>query len=115
MWYMNDLMNSSNYLTVKEKEAIENSNNGKKIIATAEEYEKYGNWMFSQEQEPVLTLNSIDTTKITYYATNDYIETNLITPEAPENYTYVFTNYKVDVTSPIMVVDKNGNEKTDFQ
>ena len=115
MWYMNDLMNSSNYLTVKEKEAIENSNNGKKIIATAEEYEKYGNWITSIKEEPVLTLNSIDTSKITYHVTNDYIETNLITPEAPEDYAYVFTNYTVEVTSPITVVDENGNKKTDFQ
>lgn len=115
MWYMNDLMNSSNYLTVKEKEAIENSNNGKKIIATAEEYEKYGNWISSVEGLPVLTLDNIDTSKITYYVTNDYIETNLITPEAPEDYAYVFTNYTVEVTSPNTVVDENGNEKTDFQ
>lgn len=115
MWYISDLYENSNNLTTAEKEAIENSTNGKKIITAIEEYEKYGNWISSVEGLPVLTLDNIDTSKITYYATNDYIETNLITPEAPEDYAYVFTNYTVEVTSPITVVDENGNEKTDFQ
>lgn len=114
-WYMSDLYGDSNNLTATEQEAIENSTNGKKLITAIEEYEKYGNWISSVEGLPVLTLDNIDTSKIAYYATNDYIETNLITPEAPEDYAYVFTNYTVEVTSPITVVDENGNEKTDFR
>ena len=66
-------------------------------------------------EEPKLTLEEINIKDITYYATNDYIETNLITPDCSKDYTYLFTDYEVKTTSPVTVVDENGKEKTSFQ
>ena len=51
---------------------------------------------------------------ITYHVTNDYIETSLITPDCTNDYAFAFSDYIVKTTSPVIVVDENGNEQTEF-
>ena len=116
LWWMRDASNQEDrYLTKKEKEQIKNSSNGKVVAEKIEEFEKFLAWNDSLTEEPKLTLEEINTKDITYYATNDYIETNLITPNCSKDYTYLFTDYEVKTTSPVIVVDEKGKEKTSFQ
>ena len=113
-WWINDIDFQSNNLTEEEKELIKNSPNGKKIAEKIEEYERYSNWWNSDDYStPVL--DDINTDNITYYVTDDYIETSLITPDCTKDFSYMFTDYEVKVSSPITVVDKNGNEKQEFE
>ena len=113
-WWMDDIDFQSNNLTEEEKELIKNSPNGKKIAEKIEEYERYSNWWNSgDDSTPVL--DDINTDNITYYVTDDYIETSLIIPDCTKDYSYMFTDYQVNVPSPITVVDKDGNNKTEFQ
>ena len=116
LWWMKDIDSQWDiYLTKKEKEQIKNSSNGKVVAEKIEEFENFLTWYDSQMEEPKLTLEEINIKDITYYATNDYIETNLITPDCSKDYTYLFTDYEVKTTSPVTVVDENGKEKTSFQ
>ena len=116
LWWMNDVFNQEDrYLTKKEKEQIKNSSNGKVVAEKIKEYEKLIKWEESLTEEPKLTLEEINTKDITYYATNDYIETNLITPNCSKDYIYLFTDYEVKTTSPVIVVDEKEKEKTSFQ
>ena len=116
LWWMNDVFyQEDRYLTQVEKEQIKNSSNGKIVADEIEEFENFLTWYDSQMEEPKLTLEEINIKDITYYATNDYIETNLITPDCSKDYTYLFTDYEVKTTSPVTVVDENGKEKTSFQ
>ena len=101
-WIMNEL-------TEEEKELIQSSPNGKKIIDKAEEYINYVN----SDSNPVL--NDINTENITYTVTDNYIETSLIIPDCAKDYSYIFTDYQVNVPSSITVVDKEGNNTTEFQ
>ena len=115
-WWMSDLVNDAdNNLTKEEKEAIKVSENGKKVAEKLEEYQKYNDWIYSEDAYSTpLTLDEIDTSKITYTVTNDYIETSLITPDCTKGYSYLFTNYQVEVPSQVIVVDKNGKEQKEF-
>ena len=116
LWWMKDIDSLRDiYLTKKEKEQIKNSSNGKVVAEKIEEFEKFLAWNDSLTEEPKLTLEEINTKDITYYATNDYIETNLITPNCSKDYTFIFTDYEVKTTSPVIVVDEKGKEKTSFQ
>ena len=116
LWWMNDVFyQEDRYLTQVEKEQIKNSSNGKIVADEIEEFENFLTWYDSQMEEPKLTLEEINIKDITYYATNDYIETNLITPDCSKDYTYLFTDYEVKTTSPVIVVDEKGKEKTSFQ
>ena len=108
LWYM------SGTLTEEEQVVIKNSPNGKKLVEKIEEYERYNNWWNSGDDSDG-TLDEINTGNITYYVTDDYIETSLITPDCTKDYSYMFTDYEVKVSSPITVVDKNGNEKQEFE
>ena len=113
-WWMDDINFQLNNLTEEEKELIKNSPNGKKIAEKIAEYERYSNWWNSDDYStPVL--DDINTDNITYYVTDDYIETSLIIPDCTKDYSYMFTDYQVNVPSPITVVDKDGNNKTEFQ
>ena len=98
-----------NSLTEEEIELIKSSPNGKKIIDKLEEYINYRN----SDHNPVL--NDINTENITYTVTDNYIETSLIIPDCAKDYSYMFTDYQVNVPSPITVVDKEGNNTTKFQ
>ena len=108
LWYM------SGTLTEEEQVVIKNSPNGKKLVEKIEEYERYNNWWNSGDDSDG-TLDEINTGNITYYVTDDYIETSLITPDCTKDYSYMFTDYEVRASSPITVVDKNGNEKQEFE
>ena len=100
-WWMNDKYIQTNNLTEEEKELIKNSPNGKKIVEKIEEYERYNNWWNSDDYStPVL--DDINTDNITYYATDDYIETSLIIPDCTKDYSYMFTDYQV--VSPMIVL-----------
>ena len=68
----------------------------------------------NDDSEQMGQLNPIDTAEISYHVTNDYIETELITPTAKDPYSLMFREYEVNVSSPITVVDENGKEKTTF-
>ena len=113
-WWINDIDYQTNNLTEEEKELIKNSPNSKKLIEKIEEYERYNNWLYSDNQSAPM-LDEINTDSITYYVTDDYIETSLITPDCTKDFSYMFTDYEVKVSSPITVVDKNGNEKQEFE
>ena len=116
LWWMKDIDSQwDRYLTKEEKDQIKNSSNGKVVAEKIKEYEKLIKWEESLTEEPKLTLEEINTKDITYYATNDYIETNLITPNCSKDYTFIFTDYEVKTTSPVIVVDEKGKEKTSFQ
>ena len=114
-WWMNDIYSQENNLTEEEKELIKNSPNGKKLVEKIEEYERYNNWWNSGDNQSAPMLDEINIDNITYYVTDDYIETSLITPDCTKDYSYMFTDYEVKVSSPITVVDKNGNEKQEFE
>ena len=115
-WWVDDIRNEDDYnLTKEEKEAIKVSENGKKVAEKLEEYQKYNDWIYSEDAYSTpLTLDEIDTSKITYTVTNDYIETSLITPDCTKDYSYLFTNYQVEVPVRVIVVDKNGKEQKEF-
>ena len=113
-WWVYDIEYQENNLTEEEKELIKNSPNGRKLTEKIEEFERYNNGRNSDDYStPVL--DDINTDNITYYVTDDYIETSLITPDCTKDYSYMFTDYEVKVSSPITVVDKNGNEKQEFE
>ena len=113
-WWINDIDYQTNNLIEEEKALIKNSPNGKKVVEKIEEYERYNNWLYSDNQSAPM-LDEINIDNITYYVTDDYIETSLITPDCTKDYSYMFTDYEVKVSSPITVVDKNGNEKQEFE
>ena len=112
LWWTWDVeANDDFYLLKEEKEAIASSEAGKKVAEKIEGYKKYIN-------SPVgftPSIDNIDMSNITYHVTNDYIETNLITPNCSKDYTFIFTDYEVKTTSPVIVVDEKGKEKTSFQ
>ena len=113
-WWVYDIEYQENNLTEEEKELIKNSPNGRKLTEKIEEFERYNNGRNSDDYStPVL--DDINTDNITYYVTDDYIETSLIIPDCTKDYSYMFTDYQVNVPSPITVVDKDGNNKTEFQ
>lgn len=116
LWWMTDMVYSTDKnLTEAEKEKIKASTSGKEVAEKIEEYVKYMTWESAQEEEPVMTLDNIDTSNLSYHATNDYLETELITPTSTREYSYIFTYYEVKVSSPLEVVDENGNEKREFE
>ena len=109
LWWIDDIHYQENNLTEEEKELIKNSPNGKKIVDKVEEYMNFEN------SDHNLVLNDINTENITYTVTDNYIETSLIIPDCAKDYSYMFTDYQVNVPSPITVVDKEGNNATEFQ
>ena len=115
-WWVDDIWNEDDYnLTKEEKEAIKVSENAKKLVEKIEEYQKYNDWTYSEDSYSTpKTIDKIDTSKITYTVTNDYIETSLITPDCTKDYSYLFTNYQVEVPAQVIVVDKNGKEQKEF-
>lgn len=115
-WLLDDLRFNDNYnLSEEEKKMIEESEKGKILIDKLEELKRLYNWTETVEEEPVFTLDNIDTSNLTYHATNEYLETGLITPTSTAEYSYLFTHYEVKVSSPLKVVDENGNEKSEFE
>ena len=109
-----------NQLSALEKKAIKESPNGQKITKFIENFEKLNSVQslstFGEDEgiEEMVYLNPINSEDIGYHVTNDYIETELITPTAEDPYSLMFREYEVNVSSPITVVDENRKEKTTF-
>ena len=92
---------------------LKESDVGNKMLNYLDEWEKYIKWYIEDNQQ--VQLNPITKDNITYHVTNDYIETNLITPTSVNKvYKNKFTNYQVEVASPMLIVNSNGEEQTEF-
>lgn len=75
-------------------------------------WEDYVDWYLDGSE---VELDPITEGDISYYVTNDYIETNLITPSSTGKvYSEKFASYRVRVESPMIVVNKEGEEQTEF-
>ena len=61
-------------------------------------------------------MDQINSENITYTVTDEYIETNLITP-ANKNKPYekLFDSYQVEISEPFEVVNSKGKEQTTFK
>lgn len=108
----------ANQLTALEKQAIKELPSAQKIEDTMDRIDNIFQTTSSiatlQSGEPRVDLNNLDLTNITYYVTDDYIETSLIKPSTTDNFKTVFNVYEVNVKEPITVVDENGNQQTEF-
>lgn len=103
------------FLMPEEVEKIKESENGKILIEKYKELERLYNWQEKGEDLSTIVLDNIDISNLSYHAANDYLETELITPRSTAEYSYLFTHYEVKVSAPLKVVDKNGNEKSEFE
>ena len=102
-----------NRLSAGDKEMLKESDVGNKMLNYLDEWEKYIKWYIEDNQQ--VQLNPITKDNITYHVTNDYIETNLITPTSVNKvYKNKFTNYQVEVASPMLIVNSDGEEQTEF-
>ena len=102
-----------NNLSAGDKKLLKESDVGNKMLAYLDTWEEYVNWYIEENQQ--VELDSITQEDISYQVTNDYIETNLITPKTTGKvYANKFKSYQVDVSSPMIVVDEQGEEKTTF-
>ena len=102
-----------NNLSAGDKKLLKASEVGDKMLSYLDTWEKYVNWYIEENQQ--VELDSITQEDISYQVTNDYIETNLITPKTTGKvYANKFKSYQVDVSSPMIVVDEQGEEKTTF-
>lgn len=101
-----------NNLSAGDKKLLKESKYGDKFIEYLNTWEDYVDWYLSGAN---VELDSITQDDIAYYATNDYIETKPITPKSTGKvYSDKFTSYTVTVSSPMTVLDAEGNEKTTF-
>ena len=102
-----------NRLSAGDKEMLKNSKVGNKMMKYLEEWDKYVKWYIDDNQK--VELDEITMENITYYVTDDYIETNLITPASTNKvYSNKFTSYDVEASSPMKVININGEEQTRF-
>ena len=102
-----------NRLSAGDKEMLKNSEVGNKMMKYLEEWHKYVKWYIDDNQK--VELDEITMEDITYYVTDEYIETNLITPASTNKvYSNKFTSYDVEASSPMKVININGEEQTRF-
>ena len=102
-----------NALSAGDKELLKNSKYGDKMLSYLDTWEEYVAWYLDGQN---VELDSITQDDISYYVTNDYVETKLITPKSTGKvYSDKFTSYTVEVSSPMTVLDINGNEKKEFK
>ena len=103
----------TNNLSAGDKLLLKNSKYGDKILSYLDTWEDYVAWYLDGQN---VELDSITQDDISYYVTNDYVETKLITPKSTgEVYSDKFVSYTVEVSSPMTVLDSNGNEKEEFK
>ena len=103
----------ANELSAGDKQLLKKLSVGDKMLKYLDAFEQYVSWYLDGEN---VELNSITQSDISYHVTNDYIETNLITPESTGNvYFNNFTSYEVKVSSPFVVMNKNGEEQSKFK
>lgn len=103
-----------NNLSAGDKELLKNSEIGNKMIKYLDTWEKYINWYVDENKK--VELDPVMPTDISYHLTNEYIETNLITPKSTGKvYSNKFDSYKIQVSEPMVVVDKSGETKTVYK
>ena len=104
-----------NNLSAGDKEMLKNSDVGDQMLAYLDTWDKYVDWKYNTQGNLDVELNSISQSDISYHVTNDYIETQLIHPNSDgKAYEDQLKSYTVKVSSPLVVVDSNGNEQTKF-
>ena len=102
-----------NNLSAGDKKLLKASEVGDKMLSYLDTWEEYVNWYIEENQQ--VELDPITQEDISYQVTNDYIETNLITPRTTGKvYADKFKSYQVEVSAPMIVVDEQGEEKTTF-
>ena len=102
-----------NALSAGDKELLKSSKYGDKMLSYLDTWEDYVAWYLDGQN---VELDSITQDDISYYVTNDYVETKLITPKSTGKvYSDKFASYTVEVSSPMTVLDGNGNEKKEFK
>ena len=109
----------TNNLSALEKKAILESEDGEKIIHAIEQYFEYSDWYedyrYSDDELPDFVMDEIDMSHINYYATDDYIETDLIFPTVTQVYSPAFNYYTVEANDGITVLDQNNNVTNEFK
>ena len=60
-------------------------------------------------------INNIDMSNVSYYATDDYIETSLIVPTIEQDYYPFFNHYSIEVDDDIIVLDQNNTIRKEFR
>ncbi len=109
-----------NNLSALEKKAILESPMGSKISQILNQLVsligKKG-WCPITNPDDISTtnINNIDMNNISYYATDDYIETSLIVPTVSQDYYPFFNYYTVEVGNDITVLDQNNNIRKEFR
>ena len=108
-----------NNLSALEKKAILESKYGDKIARAIEQYFEFSDWYedyrYSDDEIPDFVMDDIDMSHIHYYATDDYIETDLIFPTVTQVYSPAFNYYTVDVNDGITVLNQNNNVTNEFK
>ena len=103
-----------NNIPASIKKDIKSQPVGAKILNYLEEWENYVNWNLQENR--TMEMDQINSENITYTVTDEYIETNLITP-ANKNKPYekLFDSYQVEISEPFVVVNIEGKEQTTFK
>ena len=103
-----------NNIPASIKKDIKSQPVGAKILNYLEEWENYVNW--NLQENKTMEMDQINSENITYTVTDEYIETNLITP-ANKNKPYekLFDSYQVEISEPFEVVNSKGKEQTTFK
>ncbi len=102
-----------NNLSVGDKKLLKKSKYGDKMLEYLDTWDDYVTWYVDQNRK--VELDSLTQSDISYHATNEYVETGLITPTSTGKvYSDKFSGYTVDVESPMIVVNQNGEEETSF-
>ncbi len=109
-WY--SVWRYSNNLSAGDKEMLKGSSVGNTMLESLEKWEEFVTWHL---EDGIVKLDNIAVDDMSYYVTNDYIETQLITPTSTgQPYSDLFRGYRVTVSSPMVVVNKDGEEQTEF-
>ncbi len=103
-----------NNIPASIKKDIKSQPVGTKMLNYLEEWENYVNW--NLQENKTMEMDQIKSENITYTVTDEYIETNLITP-ANKNKPYekLFDSYQVEISEPLVVVNSKGKEQTTFK
>ena len=103
-----------NNIPASIKKDIKSQPVGTKMLNYLEEWENYVNW--NLQENKTMEMDQINLENITYTVTDEYIETNLITP-ANKNKPYekLFDSYQVEISEPFEVVNSKGKEQTTFK
>lgn len=102
-----------NLLSAGDKEMLLETSNGQKMLLILDDWENYLSLLSEGNLNP--RLDDFDLSKISYYVTNDYIETNLIFPSSSDEiYSDMLSSYMVSVPSFATVLDSKNNEKSVF-